>query len=138
MWTRRAGSVAGLLLLAACREDASPTIPAGRLVRAEGASARSLLALAPDHGRAGEVFRPLPNGNAELIATGTGFTRSDTVFWNRQPVKTFFASSRTLGAEIPPALLEKPGNVEVTVEDTADPTRPKLRATFVVRSRVSP
>jgi hypothetical protein len=96
---------------------------------------RSLLALAPAECRAGEVFRKLPNGGAELIVTGTGLARGDAVFWNGRPLKTFYASSRTLSVEIPPALLEKPGNVEVTVEDKTDPSRPKLRAAFVVRPR---
>ena len=135
MATRLAAAVAGLLLLAACREDSPPEIAAGRVVRAEGTSARSLLALKPDRSRAGEIFGRLTNGRAELIVTGTGLTRTDSVHWNGRPLKTFFASSRTLGAEIPPDLLEKPGNVDVTVEDTMDPTQPKLRATFVVQPR---
>src|SRR5262245_49183069 len=135
MMIRFAAAAAGLLLLAACREDAPPEIPAGRLERAEGASARSLFALKPDHCRAGEVFGRLPNGRAELIVTGIGLTRTDAVLWKGRPLKTFFASSRTLGAEVPPDLLEKPGSVEVTVEDAMDPTRPKLRATFVVGPR---
>jgi IPT/TIG domain len=128
-------ALAGLLLLAACREEAPPEIPAGRLVRKEGGSARSLLALVPEQCRAGEVFRPRPNGDAELVVAGTGLTRSDAVLWNGRPLKTDFASSRALSVTVPPALLEAPGTVEVTVEDTFDRERPKLRATFVVRPR---
>ena len=127
-------ALAGLLFLGACREQATPEIERGRLVRREGGAARSLLALAPAECRAGEVFRPLPGGEAELVVAGTGLTRSDQVFWNGRPLKTSFASSRTLAAEVPPEFLEKPGRFEVTVEDAMGPARPKLRATFVVRA----
>ena len=130
-----AAAVAALLLLAACRDESPPEIDEGRLVRKEGRLPRSLLALTPAECRAGEVFRRLPSGNAELIVAGTGLARGDAVSWNGRPLKTFFASSRTLSAEVPPALLEKPGNVEVTVEDKMGPSRPKLRAAFVVRPR---
>jgi hypothetical protein len=129
------GAVAALLLLAACRDESPPEIERGRVVRKEGRSPRSLLALTPAECRAGEVFRRLPNGDAELIVAGRGLARGDTIFWNGRPLETFFASSRTLSAEVPPAFLEKPGNVEVTVEDRMDRSRPKLRAAFVVRPR---
>ncbi len=130
-----AAAVAALLLLAACGDESPSEIVRGRVVLKEGRLPRSLLALTPAECRAGEVFRRLPTGHAELIVTGTGLARGDVVFWNGRPLKTFYASSRTLGAEVPPALLEKPGNVEVTVEDKMDPSRPKLRANFVVRPR---
>ena len=133
MSTRSDAVLAGLLLLAACREEPPPRIADGRLVRGPGGEARSLLALVPEECRAGEVFRTLPNGHAELEVVGTGLTRGDAVLWNGTPLKTGFGSSRTLGADVPPALLESPGAVEVTVEDELDPTRPKLHARFVVR-----
>ncbi len=133
MPTRFSAAVAGLLLLAACREEAPPSIPAGRLVRAEGSSARSLLALVPEQCRVGEVFRRLPSGQAELVVVGTGLTRGDAILWNGRRLKTNFASSRALSVEVPPTLLESPGQVDVTVEDVMDPTRPKLRAHFVVQ-----
>ena len=133
MPTRFSAAVAGLLFLAACREETPPRIPAGRIVRTEGGSARSLLALVPEQCRVGDVFRRLPNGQAELVVVGTGLTRGDAVLWNGRPLKTGFASSRALSVHVPPALLESPGQVDVTVEDTLDPTRPKLRARFVVQ-----
>jgi hypothetical protein len=74
-----------------------------------------------------------PNGEAELIVIGTGLTRGDTVLWNGRALKTNFGSSRALGADVPPALVASPGDVDVTVEDTLDPARPKLRARFVVK-----
>ena len=81
----------------------------------------------------GEVFRRQPNGQAELVVVGTGLTRGDAILWNGRSLKTNFASSRALSVDVPPELLESPGEVDVTVEDTLDPTRPKLRARFVVR-----
>jgi hypothetical protein len=133
MRIERMAAIAGLLLLAACRDEPAPEIARGRLVRTEGGADRSLLALVPRESRAGEVFRRQPNGDAELVVAGTGLTRSDTVLWNGRPLKTYFASSRTLSVAVPPELVASPGRVEVTVEDAIDPSRPKLRASFVVR-----
>jgi hypothetical protein len=133
MRIERAAAVAGLLWLAACREEAAPEIPTGRLVRAEGGSARSLLALVPEQCRVGEVFGGQPNGEAAVGVIGTGLTRSDVVLWNGRPLKTAFFSSRTLSATVPPELLESPGEVEVTVQDAIDPSRAKLRGSFRVR-----
>jgi hypothetical protein len=124
--------VAGLLLLAGCREEALPRIPDGRLARVPGGAARSVRALVPDRCRAGEVFRIQPNGHAELVVVGTGLTRGDEIRWNGRALTTGFASSRALSVDVPPELLESPGEVDVTVEDTLDPARPKLRAHFVV------
>jgi hypothetical protein len=131
--TRLSTAVASLLILAACREDTLPRIPEGRLVRRQGGSARSLLALVPEQCSVGEVFRRQPNGQAELLVIGTGLTRGDTVLWNGRPLKTGFASSRTLSVDVPPALLDSPGEIDVSVEDTLDATRPSLRARFVIR-----
>ena len=64
---------------------------------------------------------------------GTGLTRGDVVLWNGRALKTGFASSRALSVEVPPALLESPGEIAVAVEDALDPSRPGLRARFVVR-----
>ena len=133
MPTRFSAAVAGFLFLAGCREEAPPRIPEGRLVRTEGGAARSLLAIEPEQCRVGEVFRRQPNGQAELLVVGTGLTRGDAILWNGHPLKTNFASSRVLSVDVPAALLESPGEVDVTVEDTLDPTRSKLRARFVVR-----
>ena len=132
MPTRFSAAVAGFLFLAACREQAPPRIPEGRLVRTEGGAARSLLALEPEQCRIGEVFRRQPNGQAELLVVGTGLTGGDAIFWNGHSLKTNFSSSRILSGDVPSALLESPGEVEVTVENTLDPTRSKLRARFVI------
>jgi hypothetical protein len=126
-------ALVGLLFVAACREEALPRVPEGRLVRGPGGSARSVRALVPEGCRAGEVFRRQPNGHAELVVAGTGLTRGDVILWNGRSLTTGFASSRALSVYVPPELLESPGEVDVTVEDTLDPTRPKLHARFVVR-----
>jgi hypothetical protein len=134
MPNRFPAAIAGLLFLAACREEAPPRIAEGRLVLRQGGSARSVLALVPEHCRVGEVFRRQPNGQAELVVVGTGLTRGDTILWNGRALKTNFASSRGLSVDVPPALLGSPGEVDVTVEDTLDPTRTRLRARFVIRA----
>ncbi len=127
-------ALAGLLLLAACREEAPPEIPTGRLTRAAGRDARSLRALVPAECRAGEVFQSFETGESGLVVHGTGLTRGDTIFWNGHALRTGYGHSRLISAAVPPALLAKPGRVEVTVEDTVDPSRPKLRAEFLVRA----
>jgi hypothetical protein len=131
--TRHLWAAAGLLVLAACREESLPAIPEGRLERGPGGSARSVRALVPADCRVGEVFRRQPNGQAELVVSGTGLTRGDTVLWNGRALKTNFASSRALSVDVPPSLLETPGEVDVVVEDTIDPAQAKLHARFVVR-----
>ena len=133
MPTRFGAAVAGLLFLAACREELPPRIPEGQLVLREGGSARSVLALVPDQCRIGEVFRRQPSGHAELVVVGTGLTRGDAILWNGRALKTNFASSRALSVDVPPELLESPGDVDVTVQDTLDPTRPGLHTRFAVR-----
>ena len=133
MPTRFSAVVAVLLFVAACRQEAPPRIPEGRLVRTDGRAARSLLALVPEQCRVGEVFRRQPNGQAELVVFGAGLTRGDAILWNGHALKTNFSSSRVLSGDVPSALLESPGEIDVTVEDTLDPTRSKLRARFVVR-----
>jgi hypothetical protein len=133
MSSRFSAALIGLVLLAACREESIPRIPEGRLVRGEGSSARSLRALVPAQCRAGESFRPQPDGQSELVVVGTGLTRGDVVSWNGRALTTSFGSSRGLAVGVPPELLASPGEAELTVEDTLDPTRPKLRARFVVR-----
>jgi hypothetical protein len=133
MRIRGAAAVAGLILLAACREETPPEIPEGRLERAEGGAARSLLALVPEECRAGEAFRQEPNGESTLVVVGTGLTRSDAVLWNGRPLKTAFGSSRTLSASVPRELLDTPGSVEVTVEDAIDRSRARLRGSFRIR-----
>ena len=127
-------ALAGILLLTACRKEAYPEIPKGQLTRAGGRGARSLRALVPAECRAGEVFQRFETGEAGLVVHGTGLTRGDTIFWNGHALRTGFGHSRIINAAVPPALLAKPGRVEVTVEDTSDPSRPKLRAEFLVRA----
>jgi hypothetical protein len=127
-----AGALAACLLLAACREETKPEIPTGRLARASGESRRTLRALVPEECRAGEVFQRLETGEASLLVLGTGLGRGDTVFWNGRPLRTAFGHSRLVSAAVPPELIRSPGRVVVTVEDTIDPSQPKLRAEFLV------
>ena len=122
--------VALVCLVSACRNEPMPQVPAGRVGRAEGRAERSLLALVPDRTRAGEIFRPQPNGEASLVLLGTGLTRGDAVVWNGLPLKTTFGHSRLITASVPVEQLEKPGDVEILVEDAMTPSRAKLRGVF--------
>jgi hypothetical protein len=128
--SERLPALAALLLLAACRGEPMPRVPPGRIARAEGRADRSLLALVPESSRAGEIFRPQPNGEAGLVLLGTGLTRGDAIVWNGLPLKTTFGHSRLITASVPVELLEKPGEVEILVEDAMTPSRAKLRGVF--------
>jgi hypothetical protein len=131
---REAAALAACLLLAGCRQESPPEIPTGRLARASGESPRTLRSLVPEECRVGEVFQKLENGEAGLLVLGTGLSRGDTVFWNGRALRTAFGHSRLVTAAVPPELLQSPGRVEVIVEDTIDPSHPKLRAEFLIRA----
>jgi hypothetical protein len=132
MATRRSLVAAAILILAACarREDRNPVVAAGTIVRAHPDAERSLLALIPSEARAGEVFQRQPNGLAALAVLGTGFTRTDVIFWDGHALGTTFGSSRLLSATLPPELLANPREVEVAVESPDVPKLSKLSATF--------
>lgn len=126
------GAALLLLAAAACREapDRDPSIPPGRLSRARGEPGRTLLALAPGQARAGEVFQRQPDGSAGLTVLGTGFARGDVIHWNGRPLSTAYGSSRLLTAAVPAELLARPGEAEVTIENSADASLSRLRAAF--------
>ena len=130
MRIERAVAVALLVAACACREEPPPAVGPGRILRARRDAARSLLALLPDHARSGEVFQAQPGGNAGLALLGTGFSRRDVVSWDGHPLETYFANSRLLTVVVPPELLARPGEVEVTVESPADAELSKLHAVF--------
>ena len=131
MWSRR-GAALLLLAAAACREapDRDPSIPPGRLSRARGEPGRTLLSLAPGQARSGEAFQRQTDGSAGLAVLGTGFVRGDVIHWNGRPLSTAYGSSRLLTAAVPVELLARPGEAEVTIENSVDPTLPRLRAPF--------
>lgn len=131
MRSKRAAALALLLsVCCACRERPRFSVAAGRIVRARPDAARSLLALIPDRARAGEVLQAQPDGRAGLSLLGTGFSRGDVVSWGGRHLSTTYGHSRLLTATVPAELLARPGEVEVTIENAADPSKTKLRATF--------
>jgi hypothetical protein len=134
MWSRSAAAALGLLAASACREEPAPAVATGKILRVRADSARSLLALVPSEARVGEVFQRQPNGRAALAVLGTGFAASDVIYWDGHPLGAFFGNSRLLTATLPPELLEKPGDVEVTVASPVDPKLSRLRATFRLRA----
>lgn len=124
---------AALLILGAilgCRADPRSFVGTGRISRARGGPERALLALSPALARAGEAFQRQATGESALAVLGAGFSRGDVIFWGGRPLRTTFAHSRLLTAIVPTELIEKPGDVEVTVENPADPALARLRATF--------
>ena len=142
-WTERALAAAAALLLAlvvapSCREREDPRVAPGRIVRAQGRPERTLLALIPPQARAGEIFQRQPDGRAGLAVLGTGFTPGDVIRFGDRVLPTMAANSRLLTASIPPELLARAGDVEVTVANPVDPSRPALRATFHLLASSSP
>jgi hypothetical protein len=130
---KAAAAAAVLFALAAapgCREREALRIAPGRIVRAHGRPERALLALVPAQARAGEIFQQQPDGRAALAVLGTGFTPGDVVRFGDRTLPTMAANSRLLTASIPPELLARAGDVEVTVANPADPSLPALHATF--------
>ena len=134
--TRRARAAAAAILVAillaasGCGERGEPRIAPGRIVRAGGRAERSLLALVPPQARVGEIFQRQPGGRAALAVLGTGLTPGDVIHFGGHALPTTAANSRLLTAAIPPELLARAGDVEVIVENPADPTLPALHATF--------
>jgi hypothetical protein len=91
---------------------------------------RAISRLHPAQARIGESFNRQPNGSSAIAVVGTGFVRSDKVFWGDQPLKTVFGSETTLTAEVPPTVLSQPGDVQISVKDPTDPQSTEIRATF--------
>ena len=137
MSNRRVAAV--LLVAAACtrREAPDPSIAQGRLHRAHPGPARAITTLVPAEALAGEVFQRQPDGRAALALLGTSLAQGDEIFWAGVRLPTTFGSSRLLTATVPEELLAEPGEIEVTVANAADPTRPKLRTNFPCGSKTT-
>lgn len=131
MWSRRAAA-ALLLAVAACRDapERDLSIPPGRLLRARGEPGRSIVALLPRESRCGEVFNRQPDGSAAIAVFGTHLARGDVIHWGGRPLATAYGSSRLLTAAVPLELLARPGEVEISIENSADAALPGLRAVF--------
>jgi hypothetical protein len=133
--TERARAALTLLLAlglspAGCRGRDDSGIAPGRIVRAHGRPERALLALVPPEAFAGEIFQRQPDGKAALAVLGTGLTPGDVIHFGGRALPTTVANSRLLTAPIPPELLARAGDAEVTVANPADPSLPVLHATF--------
>ena len=141
-WTERARVAAALVLALvaapSCREREDPRLAPGRIVRAHGRPERALLALIPPQARAGEIFQRQPDGRAGLAVLGAGFTPGDVIRFGDRALPTMAPNSRLLTASVPPELLAQAGDVEVTVVNPADPSRPALHATFHLLAPPSP
>ena len=122
----------------ACRERPLPSVGPGRVLRARADAARSLLALAPDHARTREVFQAQPNGTAGLALLGTGFAPGDVVSFGGRRLETTFGGSRLLTVQVPPDLLARPGEIEVSVEGPPGSERARLTARFHLEPAGSP
>jgi len=96
----------------------------------EGKRERAISRLHPAQARIGESINRQPDGSSAIAVVGTGFVRSDKVFWGGQPLKTVFGNGTTLTAEVPRTLLSQPGDVPISVKDPTDPQSTEIRATF--------
>ncbi|MGH9364636.1 MAG: sulfatase, partial [Thermoanaerobaculia bacterium] len=86
--------------------------------------------LHPNQARIGEIFQRQPSGDAAIAITGSGFVRGDTIFWNGRLLRTMFGSDTLLAAGVPPDLLTKPGDIQITVRNPTDPAHIEPQATF--------
>jgi len=132
---RALAAAAGLLAAiglgaSGCGDRADPRIPPGRLVRGGGRPERAIFALVPPQARAGEIFQRQPDGRAALAVLGAGLTPGDVITFGGRALPTACANSRLLTAAIPPDLLARTGDVDVSVANPADPGLPALHATF--------
>lgn len=76
------------------------------------------------------AFNPQPNGNSAIAVVGAGFVRGDQVHWGDRPLKTVFGNENNLTAEVPKDLLDRVGEVTISVRNPADQQSPEVRAVF--------
>lgn len=94
------------------------------------APGRRITRLHPSEARIGMAFNPQPNGNSAIAVVGAGFVRGDQVHWGDRPLKTVFGNENNLTAEVPKDLLDRVGEVTISVRNPADQQSPELRAVF--------
>jgi hypothetical protein len=118
----------------ACRQRQQQPVP--RIAPAEVTRAprddRKIERLHPASGRAGRAFNRQPDGQSALAVAGAGFEKGDAVFWNGKPLMTTFADPNLVTALVPAKLLEKPGEIIVTVRNPADPESIEVRQALLL------
>ncbi len=107
-------------------------------MRAGGRPERALLALIPAQAQVGEVFQRQSDGGAGLTVLGTGLAPGDQIHWAGRTLGTTMGNSRVLTTSVPAELLGRPGDIEVTVENAAEPDLACLHATFRLLAKDSP
>jgi hypothetical protein len=129
----------GLLGLAAvfaggCGESPKPSgepsaaVPTA--VPVETAPERAITRLHPAEARRGATFNRQPNGSSAIAVSGAGFVRGDQVHWGDQPLKTVFGDEATLTAEVPKELLDRVGEVTISVRNPSDREIREVQAVF--------
>jgi hypothetical protein len=118
----------------ACRQREQQPVPRvapAEVTRAPRAT-RKIERLHPASSRAGQGFNRQPDGQSALAVAGAGFEKGDVVFWNGKPLVTTFADPNLITALVPAKLLEKPGEIVVTVRNPADPESIEVRQAFLL------
>jgi hypothetical protein len=134
---RRYALVLGVALFAAgCAKESPrpPDIPPGRLTTAKPTPTmeRRIERLYPAETRAGVPFNLQPDGVSAIAVAGTGFNRSDVIYWDGKPLATVFGNPALLTAVIPAALIAAPATVAVEVRSADPPQATRCSAVFKV------
>jgi hypothetical protein len=91
---------------------------------------RWITRLHPSEARVGTAFNRQPDGSSAIAVSGAGFVRGDQVHWGDRPLETVFGNENTLTAEVPKDLIERAGEVTVSVRNPADPQGREVRVAF--------
>lgn len=136
---RRPGrETAGILvvacLVAGCRNEPlrSDTIAPGRVTTVKTPTERRVERLYPAETRTGVPFNLQPDGASAIAVGGTGFRRSDVIYWNGVLLPTTFGSPELLTAKVPAALFATPATVTVEVRSAGAPREAAASAVFKV------
>ena len=92
----------------------------------EAPTSRRIEQLSPSRAVVGQPFNTQSDGSSALAVQGEGFSRNDRVFWNDLELVTTFGTSGLLTAQVPRGLVDRPGDVTISVRDVfgADRTSP--------------
>jgi hypothetical protein len=125
------------IALGACSKRPPQAAPAESVVTssepaptAAPAAERAITKLYPATARVGRGFNVQVDGRSAIAVKGTGFTQNDKICWNGQVLKTVFGYPDLLTAGIPQELLKTPGEVTVSIRDSAGSGASEPRATF--------
>jgi len=123
-----------VVLVAGCRREAprADAIAPGRVTSPRTATAPRIDRLYPAEARAGVPFNVQPGGGSAIAVLGSGFRRSDVIFWNGRPLATTFGTPGLLTAVVPSPLIAAPADVTVEVRSAVAPKDAAGSAVFKI------